>query len=85
MDKIEKYFQENPRMFGFVLIILGIIAFIATIKNTNWLFETNKNSYSIIKTDGRTSIFGGKTGKIIGFVISIALFLSGIIYLVLWD
>jgi uncharacterized membrane protein len=84
MENIQKYFQENPRIFSIVLIIFGLIIFIANKLNTKWFFETNKNTYNLNKLDGWINIFGKRAGKIIGYIMSIGIIIAGIVFIILW-
>jgi uncharacterized protein YjeT (DUF2065 family) len=84
MKRIQTYFQKNPRLFGIVLVVIGIIVLLAAIKNAKWLFETNRSTYALNKMDGWINIFGAKAGKIAAYIVSVLLILSGIIYFVLW-
>jgi hypothetical protein len=73
MENIQKYFQENPRNFGVILVLCGIIVFISTLFNAKWLFNNSPNTYTLKKIDGWINIFGKKSGRIIGFIVSILL------------
>ncbi|MDR1974446.1 MAG: hypothetical protein LBQ31_07205 [Bacteroidales bacterium] len=84
MENIQKYFQENPRIFGIVLIIFGLIIFITNKLNAKLFFETNKNTYNLNKLDGWINIFGKRVGKIIGYIMSIGIIISGIVFIILW-
>jgi hypothetical protein len=80
MDYLQKYFQENPYFFGIVLIIVGIIVFISVKIDARWLMGDNTNTYNLKKLDGWINVFGKRTGKIIGYIISVMLIVAGIIY-----
>jgi uncharacterized membrane protein len=84
MENIQKWLHENPRYFGIVLILFGIIVFFATLFNAKWLFNNSQYTYNLKKLDGWINIFGKKAGRIIGFIISILLIIAGIMYFVLW-
>jgi flagellar biosynthesis protein FlhB len=84
MQDIQKYFQRNPRYFGVILIIFGIIAFVSTLFNAKWLFTNTSNTYNLKKMDGWINIFGKKAGRVAGFIISIMIIIAGIMYIILW-
>jgi tetrahydromethanopterin S-methyltransferase subunit G len=84
MENIQQFFQDNPRLFGIVLIVFGIIIFMANKLNAKWFFGTNRNTYNLNKMDGWINLFGKKAGKIIGYGISIGIIISGIVFIVLW-
>jgi hypothetical protein len=84
MENMQNYFHENPRYFGIVLILFGIIVFFTVLFNVKWLFNNSQYTYNLKKLDGWINIFGKKVGKIVTFIISILLIVFGFIYSFLW-
>jgi hypothetical protein len=78
MENVQKFFQENPRYFGIVLVVFGIIIFVST------FFNNIPNTYNHKKLDSWINIFGKKNGRIAEIIISSLLLISGVMYLVLW-
>jgi hypothetical protein len=52
MENIQNYFHENPRYFGIVLILFGIIVFFAMLFNAKWFFNNSQYTYNLKKIDG---------------------------------
>jgi hypothetical protein len=67
-----------------MLILFGIIVFFAVLFNAKWVFDNSQYTYNLKKLDGWINIFGKKVGKIVAFIISILLIVSGVICFVLW-
>jgi hypothetical protein len=81
MENIQKYFQENPTMFGIALIVIGIVLFILTLFNK---MRVGNNRY---RMRDFKRVMGEKIGNIIEkamfFLISITLVVAGIVWIFL--
>jgi hypothetical protein len=87
LEKVRVYFEENPAYFGFVLIGLGIIGLIASIKGSKWLFETDVSgsAYNLDKLDGWINVFGKKTAHVVAGIASVLLIICGIVWFWLYS
>jgi uncharacterized membrane protein len=85
VENIQKFFQENPKYFGIVLIIAGISFLIYTIKTPSVLLLRNTTNRYRIKDFA--CFFGEKSGalaqKIFCVLLSICLMISGLVLLIL--
>lgn len=39
MEKVNKYFSASPGLFGYVIIVLGIMLITGAVRDWNWLLE----------------------------------------------
>jgi hypothetical protein len=85
MEEIWQYFQENPKIFGITLIIIGVILFIFTLlTNANKLLHNTTNRYRI---KDFANIFGGKAGGIAAmifyYIMAISFIIAGIVFIII--
>jgi hypothetical protein len=85
MEKIRQYFQDNPKIFGITLIIIGVILSIFTLlTNTNKLLHNTTNRYRI---KDFANIFGKKAGGIATiifyYIMAISFIIVGIVFVII--
>jgi hypothetical protein len=85
MENIRQYFQDNPKIFGITLIIIGVILFIFTLlTNANKLLHNTTNRYRIKYF---ANIFGKKAGGIVEiifhYIMAISFIIAGIIFMII--
>jgi hypothetical protein len=84
MDNIEAFFQNNPKIFGIALIVVGVLWLVFTLlSKTNKLLRNSTNRYRVKDFAG---FFGAKIGgiatKIFNCIISLALIIAGIVFVI---
>jgi len=78
IDKIQKFFTENPAALAALIAALGLTFLLGSILNWNWLFgDVSPATYSIGKLDGLINLFGRKAARIIFGAIGLFIFIIG--------
>jgi hypothetical protein len=84
VEHIQRFFKNNPRLFGLVLILLGIGLIVYTVFNREDLLSgsTNRN-----RIKDFSALFGERVGRVISFllylVLSLSLVVSGLVLILL--
>lgn len=82
MDNISDYFQANPGLFGYVIILLGILLIIGGIRSWNWLFEMGDSKmFSLYWYESR---FGRKTARVVCGITGVVLIGIGIAWIFIY-
>ncbi len=81
-DKVTLYFQENPGNYGIILVVIGIVLLIGTIRRWNWVVgETRHTSFGLFLIE----IFGEKYIIIRMYFLSILFIVLGIGWFLLYQ
>jgi hypothetical protein len=84
INNVQQFFQNNQKIFGIVLIIIGVILFVYTLTTGKKILQNNTNRYRI---KDFINIFGEKIGeiaaKIFEYIIAINFIIAGIVFLVI--
>lgn len=82
MDEIRSYLSENPKVFGLLLTLFGVVMLVSAIRGSNWLFKNDVigSTDSLDKIDGWINIFGVKAARVVAGVAGVLVILSGLFW-----
>jgi hypothetical protein len=81
LQKLEKFFRENPKFIGIFVILVGVFILMASIFNWNWIFSGH--SWNLKKIEGISNFFGRGFARIWFGIGGIGIIILGIILVIL--
>lgn len=80
MKDINEFFQNNPKIGALIPILLGIILIIGAKRDWKWIYEQDGKVFNLSWFKYN---MGDKVARIIIYILSVLLILSGLILFVL--
>ena len=83
LENVKNIFAKNPRLFGIIFILFGVLLLLAAIKNWEWIL--GGPSWNLQKLEGISNFFGRTFARIVAGIFGVSAIIAGIVWFVVYS